>query len=142
MGHCRKIKYFAFRRIHKKHKEASDFHCCRRQKYLQTTCLERAGPTLFNEYFVSYIFLIFSDFLSSERRAWNRYLSFRSSRLRFLTSKQILCLPTQREVRRYFKPQFFHSSDLPPPTGVKRLRCDDLKILKGKKWSLWQHKLW
>ena len=56
MGHCRKILYFAFRRISKKHKEASDFHCCRRQKYLQTKCMERARPTLFNEYFISNIF--------------------------------------------------------------------------------------
>ena len=98
MGHCRKILYLAFRRISKKHKEASDFHCCRRQKYLQTKCMERAGPTLFNEYFISNIFFIFSDFLSAERRAWNKYLSFRSSRLRFLTSKQILCLPNTGQI--------------------------------------------
>ena len=71
MGQSRKKQYLSFRRISKKRKEATNFHSCHRQKYLQTKHMERAGPTLFNEYFVFNIVFIFSDFLSSERRAWN-----------------------------------------------------------------------
>ena len=51
MGQSRKNQYFLFRRKSKKRKEATNFHCCHRQKYLQTKRMERAGPTLFNEYF-------------------------------------------------------------------------------------------
>ena len=71
MGQSRKNQYLLFWRKSKKRKEATNFHCCHRQKYLQTKRMERAGPTLFNEYFVFNIIIIFSDFLGSEHRAWN-----------------------------------------------------------------------
>ena len=62
MGQSRKIQYLSLRHISKKRKEATNFHCCRRQKYLQTRRMESAGPTLFNKYFVFNIIFIFGDF--------------------------------------------------------------------------------
>ena len=71
MGQSRKNQYLLFRRRSKTRKEATNFHCCHRQKQLQTKHMERAGPTLFNQYFFFNIIFILSDYLGSERRAWS-----------------------------------------------------------------------